>query len=278
MLTRRGLVLAGASLPLLSAAPAVAAPKAELWGRWEKNDPNARTVVDHGAWGTLLSRYVKPSGDGINRLNYGGVSAADRKLLKDYVGALAAVPVSRLSRQEQMAYWINLYNALTVDVVLDSYPVKSIRDIDISPGLFSDGPWGKKLVKVENEAVALDDIEHRILRPIWRDPRVHYAVNCASIGCPNLLTEPFTSAQLDTMLDKAAMAYVNHPRGVRVDGNNLVVSSIYVWFKPDFGGDDTGVIRHLLAYGSPKLAMQLQDRKGIDKHLYDWRLNDTAVS
>ena len=279
MLTRRAIVLgSAASLPLLRAAPAEAAPKAEPWPRWERNDPGARETVDHAAWGGFLARHVRPGGDGVTRLGYGGVGQADRGLLKGYIAGLAGTAVSGLGRREQMAYWINLYNALTVDVVLDAYPVRSIRDIDTSPGLFSDGPWGKKLVAVEGEPVSLDDIEHRVLRPIWRDPRVHYAVNCASIGCPNLLAEPFTSGRLDALLDKGAADYVNHPRGARVDGRSLVVSSIYVWFKADFGGDDAGVLRHLAAHGSPKLAQQLQGKGRIDDHGYDWRLNDGGMA
>ncbi len=97
---------------------------------------------------------------------------------------LAATSADRLRRAEQFPFWINLYNALTVKVVLDHYPVEIIRDIDISPGLFADGPWGKKLVTVEGEALSLDDIEHRILRPIWKDPRLHYVLNCAALGVP----------------------------------------------------------------------------------------------
>ena len=107
---------------------------------------------------------------------------------------------SLTSRDEQLAYWINLYNALTVKVILDHYPVKSILDIDISPGWFSIGPWGKKLVAVEGVEISLDDIEHRILRPIWRDPRIHYALNCAAVGCPNLLREAFTGATAEVLL------------------------------------------------------------------------------
>ena len=122
---------------------------------------------------------------------------------------MAAVRVSGLGRDEQCAYWINLYNALTLEVVLDHYPVDSIRDIDISPGLFSQGPWGKKLITVEGEQVSLNDIEHRILRPIWRDPRIHYAINCASLGCPNLQPRPFTGRTLDHALDLAAMRFVD---------------------------------------------------------------------
>src|SRR5260370_23661258 len=122
---------------------------------------------------------------------------------------------------------MNLYEEMTVKIVLDHYPVKSIRDIAISPGLFATGPWGRKLITIEGRAVSLDDIEHRILRPIWRDPRVHYAVNCAALGCPNLARRAYDAQRLETMLEVAARTYVNHPRGSSVVDGNLVVAPAY---------------------------------------------------
>jgi hypothetical protein len=171
---------------------------------------------------------------------------------------------------------VNLYNALTVQVILDHYPVDSIRDVDISPGWFADGPWGKELIAVEGTALSLDDIEHRILRPIWQDPRIHYAVNCASIGCPDLQPEPFTADGLDAQLDAAARAYVNDPRGAEVTGDGLVVSKIYTWFQEDFGGTDIGVIRHLRQHADAELKAQLDGVDAIADSRYDWSLNDTA--
>ena len=147
-------------------------------------------------------------------------------------------PVSSLNRGEQLAYWINFYNALTVQVILDHYPTDSILDIKISPGFFSIGPWDKKLVTVEGEELSLNDMEHRILRPIWRDPRIHYGVNCASIGCPNLLTTAYTADNVDGLLTENAVAYVNHPRGASLQNGALTVSSIYDWFEEDFGGNE----------------------------------------
>lgn len=268
------LVAAGAAVATRSAA---AAPRAELWPRWEAHDPASRLTVDHTAWGGLLTRRISTGADGINRFAYGSVDAADRDALRGYLAAGSAMPVGRLTRREQMAFWINLYNAVTVQCILDHFPVGSIRDIDISPGLFANGPWGAKLITVEGEPLSLDDIEHRILRPIWRDPRIHYGVNCAALGCPNLLAEPFAAGAMDRMLDEAALAFVNHPRGVRLAGNRLEVSSIYVWFEEDFGGSDEGVIRHLKAYAGPDLAMELEKRRRIDGHDYDWSLNGIAA-
>jgi hypothetical protein len=182
--------------------------------------------------------------------------------------------VTKLSRAEQLPYWINLYNALTIKTVLEKYPVASIRDINISPGLFSSGPWGAKLVKVEGEEVTLDDIEHRILRPIWKDPRIHYAVNCASIGCPNLLATAFTAGNTDQLLTDGAKAYANNKRGVRIEGGKITASKIYDWFQSDFGGSEAGVLQHLAKYAEPGLADRLKSARGISSYEYDWSLND----
>lgn len=281
-MSRRGLFALGGGLAfaasgLISPNQALAAPKAELWARWQAHDPASTARIDHSAWGAFLDRLLEVSPDGINRLAYGKVSAEDRATLDAYVNGLIALPISTYNRSEQMAYWVNLYNVLTVQVVLDHYPVDSIRDIDISPGLFSSGPWGKKLVTIEGERVALDDIEHQILRPIWQDPRIHYAVNCASLGCPNLHPEPFDATALEQQLDQAAASYINHARGASVEGGQLIVSSIYSWFSEDFGSSDKNVIAHLQRYAAPDLANALGAVSSIHDDRYDWRLNDVGV-
>lgn len=250
------------------------APRANLWSFWDKQDAGATQTIDHSAWNDFLGRYLQQGDDGINRVRYAEVSASDRTALQDYIARLQAIPIRQYRRDEQLAYWINLYNALTVDIVLQHYPVASIRDIDISPGLFADGPWGKKLLHIEDQAVSLNDIEHRILRPIWHEPRLHYALNCASLGCPNLQPRAYTPDNMEQTLDAAAKAYINHPRGVRIEHGRLIVSSIYNWFQGDFGGDEAAVLAHLRYYAGPELAKRLQGFTSIDDDEYDWRLND----
>jgi len=269
----RTLLIAIAVGALFATAPAVAAPTANLWKRWTAHDPDSTLKVDHGAWDRFLGRYLSTDDDGVNRIAYGAVTASDRQALGRYLTSLSRTPVSALARLQQLAFWVNLYNALTVAVVLDAYPVASIRDIDISPGLFADGPWGRKLVSVEGEAISLDDIEHRILRPIWRDPRVHYAVSCASVGCPNLRPEAMTAATAEAYLEAGAHGYVNDPRGAAVHAGRLTVSSLYVWYQVDFGGDEAGVIRHLRRYAAPSLAAALEGITEIADDRYDWALN-----
>ena len=272
---RRVVVGIALILPLsaFNALEALFAPSADLWPRWEAHDPDATAIIDHAAWDALLATYLQGDATGLNRFAYGRVSEADKTALRSYLDALAAVPISRYSRAEQRAYWLNLYNALTVQVILDHYPTDSILDIDISPGLFADGPWDKELITVEGEKISLNDIEHRILRPIWDDPRIHYGVNCASVGCPNLQDTAFTAANSERLLEQGAKSYINDPRGVRVENGDLIVSSIYVWFAEDFGRSDAQIIAHLKQYAEPDLATALSGVSEITDHVYDWTLN-----
>ena len=262
----------------LGYAFAQAAPKAELWARWQKQDPASLQKIDHGVWDRFLKQYVvgnHPSG--IHRVRYQEVGPEDFKNLQGYVKSLQAVAISNYNRNEQKAYWINLYNALTVELILSRFPVASIRDINISPGLLARGPWGAKLATVEGEKISLDDIEHRILRPIWKDNRVHYALNCASLGCPNLQSTAYTSDAIEALLERGAKEFINHPRGVAIQSGKLRVSSIYVWFQEDFGGDAEELMGHWLRYANPKLAEALGKYSGGLSHDYDWRLNGTET-
>lgn len=261
-------------LTVLGLSRANAAPSPELWPRWQAHVANDTQVVDYSLWDKLLATYlVTNHPSGINRFRYADVSAADRQSLAEFVGYLERVKVSSLNPNEQKAYWVNLYNALTVRVIVDHYPVKSIMDIDISPGVFSNGPWDAKLLTIEGEKVSLNDIEHRILRPIFRDNRLHYALNCASLGCPNLQPKAFTAANSEELLETAAKAYINSPRGARMEKGSLRVSSIYKWFQADFGGTDEGVVRHLLQYAEGELADALRTYSNGLRDDYDWRLN-----
>jgi hypothetical protein len=269
-------------LPWLLQAPAanagvlerLFAPSAQVWSFWDTHG-TATDVIDHSPWQRFLQNYVRPDDDGINRVEYAKVTAAERAALRNYIERLQKINIRDYGRDEQLAYWINLYNAVTVNVVLEHYPVASIRDIDISPGFLSFGPWDKKLLSIEGQAVSLNDIEHRVLRPLWRDPRLHYALNCASLGCPNLQTTAFTAVNTPALLDASARDYVNHPRGVSIIDGELRVSSIYSWFREDFGDNDADVIKHLRRYASAGLAAELAGFDHIDDDDYDWSLNDT---
>lgn len=267
-------IFLGAGFAVLVQAAAQAAPQAKLWPRWQAHDPNSHLAVDHRPWQGFLDRFLLRQLREINLVRYRAVGPAARVRLKDYLGVLSRVPVSRLNRDAQRAYWINLYNAMTVDVILDYYPVKSIREINISPGWFTRGPWGAKRVKVEKTGVSLDDIEHRILRPIWRDARLHYVLNCAAMSCPSLLETAFTAKNTESLLTRAARRYVNHPWGVRIRGGKLKLSSIYFWYRSDFGATDAAVIGHIMKFARPALARRLKREKTFVDGGYNWSLNN----
>ncbi len=229
----------------------------------------------------LLARYVTAGRSGINLVDYSKwkKNKADLQRLDAYLASLQSLKPSAMERDRAFVFWVNLYNAATLKVLLDNYPVKSIRDIkSTGTGLLdfkaSFGPWRTKLLTVEGQSLSLDNIEHDVLRPKFGDPRVHYAVNCASIGCPNLKRTPWAAKGLDADLEAAARAYVNHPRGVSIAPDGSVrVSSIYQWFKEDFGGGDKGVIAHLRKFAQPELMAKLAGKASIAGHDYDWSLN-----
>lgn len=253
----------GASLP----SAVDAAPAARLIdARWRQfggsNGP------DHSAWDQVLRQYRQLAGDGIARFNYRAASAGP---VAAYVDSLAAVDPATLNANAAFCYWANMYNAITVRLVLDAYPVESIRDI--GGGFLSRGPWRSKVVQVAGADLSLDDIEHGILRPIWQDARVHYAVNCAALGCPNLAARAYAPGRLASMLDEGARDYVNHPRGVDMVDGRLVASSIYDWFEADFGGNVGGVLSHMQSYVGPPRAPVLAGATGIARYRYDWGLN-----
>jgi hypothetical protein len=244
--------------------------------------PIAAPAGSDSAFDDLLDRYVIPGSDGINRVDYARWQAhlADRTALAEYLAALALKRPSTMARNEAFAFWANLYNAATLKIIIDNYPVRSIRDIKSKSGLFDVkallGPWRTRIATVEGRPVSLDDIEHEIMRPTFKDPRIHYAVNCAAIGCPNLGPRAFRAETLEKDLDAAARAFVNHPRGARSGPDGVLrVSSLYKWYREDFGGTDAGIVAHLQQYAGPGLVAKLQRVSRIDDD-YDWSLNQAG--
>jgi Protein of unknown function, DUF547 len=228
---------------------------------------------EHDPWSRLLETYVEESADGVNRVDYAALagSPADLAALDSYIASFETRDLSG-TREADFAAWANLYNAVTVRYITQEYPLESIRD-----GYVFGGPWKKITVIAGGREVSLDMIEHDILRPRFQDPRVHYAINCASFGCPNLLTRAWMADTLDADLDAAARAYINHPRGVSAETRGLTVSSIYKWFEADFGGSKDDVIKHLLKYADPALAAKIRATPKIRDYGYDWSLNDTRT-
>lgn len=230
-------------------------------------------VVDHTAFDAFLAKYLVPFEGEVTRVRYSDITPADLENLNQYITSLEAQDVTQLTQQQQMAFWINLYNATTIRLIAEQYPVKTIRSIKVD----GDGPWDIPLVRVNDVDLALGQIENHVLRALFEDPRLHYALNCASVGCPNLAGQAYTAARLDPMLEKAAIEYVNDPRGAAIENGRLVISKIYGWYREDFGGTTDTVLAHLRSYARGDLATALADVKKIKKHRYDWALNDAFL-
>ena len=233
--------------------------------------PAALSQSDSGAlYADFLSKYISDE-DGINFMAYGKVTDADHATLKTYIASLEAQGTAGMDDNQIKAFWFNIYNAKTIDVILDNYPLKSIRSL----GALNRGPWDKTLLNVKGKGeMSLNDVEHGTLRAEYNEPRIHYAVNCASYGCPNLKASVWRAETLEADLQAAAVAYVNHPRGVRVEDGKVIASKIFDWYKVDFGNNQTGMLNHFRQYAQGDLAAQLEGKTKISKFEYNWNLNE----
>jgi hypothetical protein len=253
---------------LAAATLAHAAPASDLWEIWTPSDENSTAIIDHGAWDQFLGDFVRYDNTlAMNVVDYAGAKSRGKARLDRYIQEMENIKIRSYNRAEQKAYWINLYNAVTLQLILDFYPLNSIRDISF--GFFGPGPWDEELVTVEGIELTLNDIEHRILRPIWDDPRIHFAVNCASIGCPDLWDEAYTAENTEAIMDLAAERYANHPRGVNFNGNRLTLSSIFNWYAVDF---QPSVLAYLATLRPNDT--QIASWNGWTNYEYDWALND----
>jgi hypothetical protein len=245
----------------------------------------AQTGFDHqyAAWNTLLKKYVRWLPDGKqSRVDYKGF-AADRAALKRVLDGLSAVPKATFdgwSRPQKMAFLINAYNAFTVEIILTKYPdIQSIKEL----GFFNRGPWKNEFFTLLGDKRHLDWIEHEQLRPVYKDPRIHAGVNCASIGCPALRDEAFTATQLDAQLDDGMKRFMGDRTRNRVRGGGVQVNNIFKWFKEDFNSGYRGVhqLEDLLAQHAEQLSDKSEEQAALRAKTlpvsyldYDWSLND----
>ncbi|MDR3442225.1 MAG: DUF547 domain-containing protein [Legionella sp.] len=264
-------------LLLLTTGVAQAAFHKSLWPKWEINNPLSKEVISHQLWQDFLNRRVVTNEENINLVDYGHMTQIDFNLLKDYIRSMAQVNINNYNRNEQLAYWINIYNALMVQTVANYYPISTIQEINISPGLFSVGPWGANLITIKGTTLTLDDINNRIIRPIWNDVRTHYTLNNASIGAPNLNRKAYQGLILEEQLNNATSTYVNSLRGVSVIEGRLIISKLYDWYEEDFGGTKQDVIIHLLQFAQEPLLSQLKHINSIDSYIYNWHINSPSA-
>ena len=226
----------------------------------------------HAEFTNILQKYVNaPDGQGLTHFNYGRLKAtpSDKAALDNYIKKLANINPDTLGRNEAIAYYANLYNAVTVQVVTENYPVSSIKKL----GPLGSGPWKKNLLTINGQPASLNNVEHDIMRKQFPSPYVHYMVNCASVGCPNLFDRAWEAGTLEQERQKAAAAYINSPRGVQITSKGLKISSIFKWFKEDFGGK-SGTLQHIRKYARPELAQAIDNGAQIVDYGYDWSLNE----
>jgi hypothetical protein len=217
---------------------------------------NEKGNINHNLWDDLLHKYVTTNG----KVNYKGFKE-DYTTLQNYIQLLAnKVPNNTWSKQEQLAYWINAYNALTVDLILRNYPVKSIKDIN--------NPWKQRLWKLGDNMYDLDEIEHDILRNM-NEARIHFAIVCASYSCPKLQNEAFTAEKLDMQLTKATKEFLADSRRNEISENNIRISKIFDWFSKDFTKDGS-LIDFLNQYSEVKISPNAKKRYKE----YHWALNE----
>lgn len=244
--------------------------------QWTINNPLSNEVISHQVWQNFLDHNVITNNEKINLIDYSNLSKEDLESLKNYIKVMSQINIEKYNKQEQLAYWLNLYNALTVQTVANYYPVANIQEINISPGLFSVGPWGANIITIKNVSLSLDAINNHIIRPVWNDARTHYALNNATIGAPNLSKEAFQGAFIDRQLNQVATEYVNSLRGAQVIEGKLIISKIYDWYETDFGGTKQNVINHLLLFGKEPLLSQLKHINTVDSYSYNWHINCTS--
>jgi hypothetical protein len=221
------------------------------------------------SYGELLERYVLDD----RWVDYTAwrASAEDHAALQEYIDRLSGEDLFALEQEAQIAAWINLYNAVTVDLILDHEPVGSIKELD--------DPWSARRVTVAGRDLSLDDIEHEILRKDFDEPRIHFALNCASVSCPPLSATPFTAEELDEQLDQRTLRTLSDPEWLDAGGcpgaygsGVIRVTKLFAWFADDFGGE--AGIRAFLQRYRPDLRFTVANTGcKLESIRYDWSLN-----
>lgn len=220
----------------------------------------------HASWDTLLQQYVSAEG----WVDYAGFQAAEKQL-DAYLAILSqTTPSEDWSEKEKLAYWINAYNAFTVKLIVDNYPVKSIRDLHPNAYIpLVNTVWHKKFFKLNGRPTNLDEIEHKILRKQFEEPRIHFAINCASVSCPVLRNEAYTVEKLETQLTDQARKFVNEDLRNKITKDHVQLSRIFQWFKGDFTKE-----KNLIEFLNQYSEVEIDADAEVDYLDYDWELNE----
>jgi Protein of unknown function, DUF547 len=249
----------------LAACAALATPTAVVAAR--PATAVAAASFDHSAFDRLLKKHVNDKG----QVSYKGFKA-DQKEFNQYLAALSKTPpTAAWSKQEQMAYWINAYNAYTIRLILDHYPVQSIKDIGSKIKIpFVTTPWAAKFFSIGGKKMSLDEIEHGNLRKNYNDPRIHFALVCASVSCPSLRNEAYTAARLDSQLDDQGRDFLNNPTKNKVSKSSAQLSKYFDWYKGDWNENGQSVVKWVNKYSKTKLDANAK----IEFQDYNWNLNE----
>lgn len=219
---------------------------------------NSAKAVDNNLLTTLLKKHVKTNG----LVDYKGIKA-DEVMFNNYLDILKTnYPKDSWTKNEKLSYWINVYNAFTLKLVIDNYPVKSILDINEGK------PWDLSFIKIGDKSYSLNQVENDILRKDFNEPRIHFAINCASISCPNLLNKAFEPATLNEQLELVTKAFITNQSRNSITSTNVQISKIFDWFKADFEKAG-GVIPFLNKYSKVKI----NSTPNILYKDYNWNLN-----
>lgn len=221
----------------------------------------------HAIFTALLKKHVSDQG----KVDYKGF-IAESEALDAYLASLSTNPPDRKtwSDEEQLAYWINAYNAFTIKLIINHYPVKSIRDIGPKLSIpLVNTVWHLEFFTIGGKKASLDEIEHKILRKEFDEPRIHFAINCASISCPQLLNRAYTAENLEAQLEQAARSFINDSKLNTLEATGAELSSIFSWFKSDFTRNGS-LIDYINQYANVKLN---KDAK-ISYNEYNWLLNE----
>ena len=222
--------------------------------------------IDHNDWDVLLKKYVKNNG----LVDYQAF-ISEKKALEQYLNTLRKNPPNdQWTTEEKLAYWINAYNAFTVKLIVDNYPLKSIKDLNPTLSIPKISTvWTKEWFKIGQEDFSLDKIEHQILRKKFEEPRIHFAVNCASFSCPVLRPEAYTASKIDQQLTDQAKLFLNDPQRNVITENKVKLSKIFSWFGGDFKKGQS-LINFINQYSNTKV----REGAKVGYLKYDWRLND----
>lgn len=240
---------------------AVAGLDSQSWPIWNKSNESNPAIIDHSTFDRFLKTYVltnHPSG--INRFRYGDVSRRDSKRLDAYIVQMTSIDPRQYRKREQKAYWLNLYNALTIQSLLKKYP-RALDTRKLNPR-----------IRVAGVKLRRADIGDRILRPIWHDYKVIFGLSCASVGCPAIQASAYTAANINKLLKQSAREFINHPRGLVVSRHEMRVSKIFDWYREDFG-DDKRLLKLFAHYADDKKALYILGFSGDMKFNYDARPN-----